>query len=404
MLLMAAFSCKIRGFFILSVTMTKIGIIGGGQLAAMLVRAIRQANASADTETQIFVLDSDPNCPAALVGGVHVPGSPSSGEGYDHLAALADVLTIDLENVSVEHLSMLQSDGHAVVPDPGLLARVTDKLQQKRWYAELGLPTADFQAHPAEEDISGDAFGFPVVQKAARGGYDGRGVFVLRAAQDNVDRLKVDGFLERYIERSMEISVMVASDGRGATAAYEPVEMVFRESGNVLDYLVAPARLEANLRAEARLLAVSAIEKMQGKGIFGVEMFLTPKGELLINEISPRTHNSGHYTTEACQTSQFVQQLNILSGKPLGSTDQLQPAVMFNLLGAEGFDGDTVVEGADQAKNDPSVWVHLYGKTRCFPGRKMGHVTVVAATVDEALEKVDTIRPHLNVRGAQPID
>ena len=141
MLLMAAFSCKIRGFFILSVTMTRIGIIGGGQLAAMLVQAIRKANASADTETQIFVLDSDPNCPAALVGGVHVTGSPSSGEGYDQLAALADVLTIDLENVSVEHLSMLQSDGHAVVPDPGLLARVTDKLQQKRWYAELGLPT-----------------------------------------------------------------------------------------------------------------------------------------------------------------------------------------------------------------------------------------------------------------------
>lgn len=384
--------------------MIRIGIIGGGQLAAMLVKAIRQANANADRETQIFVLDSDPNCPAVLVGGVHVPGSPSSGEGYDQLAALADVLTIDLENVSVEHLIRLQSNGHAVVPDPGLLARVTDKLQQKRWYAELGLPTADFRAHPANEDISGDAFGFPVVQKAARGGYDGRGVVVLRSARDNVDRLKVDGFLERYIERSMEISVMVASDGRGATAAYEPVEMVFRESSNVLDYLVAPARLEANPRAEAGLLAVSTIEKMQGKGIFGVEMFLTPKGELLINEISPRTHNSGHFTTEACQTSQFVQQLNILSGKPLGSTDQLQPAVMFNLLGAEGFDGDTVVEGADQAKNDPGVWVHLYRKTRCFPGRKMGHVTVVAATVDEALKKVDTIRPHLNVRGAQPID
>ena len=384
--------------------MTKIGIIGGGQLAAMLVKAVRQSNVSADTETQIFVLDSDPNCPAAQAGGIHVPGSPSSGEGYDQLAALAEVLTIDLENVSVEQLSRLQSDGRAVVPDPGLLARVTDKLQQKRWYAELGLPTAEFQEHPADEDVSGDAFGFPVVQKAARGGYDGRGVSVLHSAKDNVERLRVDGFLERYIERSMEISVMVAADGQGATAAYEPVEMVFHEAGNVLDYLVAPARLEMSLIAEARRLAVSTIQKMQGKGIFGVEMFLTPRGKLLINEISPRTHNSGHYTTEACQTSQFVQQLNILTGKPLGSTDQIRPAVMFNLLGAEGFDGDTVVEGADQATNDPSVWVHLYGKDRCFPGRKMGHVTVMAATVDEALEKVDTIRPQLNVRGAQPID
>ena len=182
------------------------------------------------------MLDSDPNCPAALAGGVHVPGSPSSGEGYDRLAAMADVLTIDLENVSVEKLSRLQSDGHAVVPDPGLLARVTDKLQQKRWYAELGLPTADFQMHPAKEDISGDVW-FPLLSRKRREGYDGRGVFVLRSAQDNVDRLQVDGFLERYIQRSMEISVMVAADGQGATAAYEPVEMVFHEAGNVLDYL-----------------------------------------------------------------------------------------------------------------------------------------------------------------------
>ena len=404
MLLKGAFSCTLVSFFFPNANMTTIGIIGGGQLAAMLVKAVVQSNVGADRETKIFVLDSDPNCPAALVGGIHVPGCPSSGEGYNQLAALADVLTIDLEDVSVEQLSRLQATGHDVVPDPDLLSRVTDKLQQKRWYADLGLPTADFQEHPADEDVSDQAFGFPVVQKAARGGYDGRGVFVLHSAEDNANRLRVEGFLERYIERSMEISVMVAADGRGATAVYQPVEMVFHEADNVLDYLVAPARLDVSLLGEAQRLAVRAIEKMEGKGIFGVEMFLTSQGELLINEISPRTHNSGHYTTEACQTSQFVQQLNILSGNQLGSTEQTRSAVMFNLLGAEGFDGETVIEGADQAQNDPSVWVHLYGKTRCFPGRKMGHVTVVAATVDEALDKVETIRPHLNVKGAHPID
>ena len=255
--------------------MTTIGIIGGGQLAAMLVKAVVQSNVGADRETKIFVLDSDPNCPAALVGGIHVPGCPSSGEGYNQLAALADVLTIDLEDVSVEQLSRLQATGHDVVPDPDLLSRVTDKLQQKRWYADLGLPTADFQEHPADEDVSDQAFGFPVVQKAARGGYDGRGVFVLHSAEDNANRLRVEGFLERYIERSMEISVMVAADGRGATAVYQPVEMVFHEADNVLDYLVAPARLDVSLLGEAQRLAVRAIEKMEGKGIFGVEMFLT---------------------------------------------------------------------------------------------------------------------------------
>ena len=384
--------------------MTKIGIIGGGQLAAMMVEAAAMDNVGAERETQIFVLDPDPNCPAALVGGIHVPGSPSSGEGYNQLAALTDVLTIDMENVNVDQLSRLQATGQPVVPDPSLLSRVTDKLRQKRWYADLGLPTADFQEHPADEDITEQVFGFPVVQKAAQGGYDGRGVFVLHSAEDNVNRLRVDGFLERYIERSMEVSVMVAADGKGATAVYQPVEMVFHEAGNVLDYLIAPARLEASLLVEAQRLAERAIYEMKGKGIFGVEMFLTSQGEVLINEISPRTHNSGHYTTEVCQTSQFVQQLNILTGKQLGSTKQKMPAVMYNLLGAEGFDGDTVVEGADQARDYPSVRVHLYGKARCFPGRKMGHVTVTAATVDEALDTVNTIRPNLTVRGAQRID
>lgn len=384
--------------------MSRIGIIGGGQLAAMLVEACNAANASENSDHQVLVLDADPNCPATQVGGIHIMGKPATGEGYDSLAAVSDVLTIDLENVSVDDLSALQTAGHTVVPAPALLQRITDKLEQKRWYTELGLPTAEFISHPAEQEITGEPFGFPVVQKAARGGYDGRGVCVLRSLEDNAERLLVSGFLERYIERRMEISVMVAADGHGEVVSYQPVEMVFHEGGNVLDYLVAPARLEADLLTRAQELAVTAIKAMEGQGIFGVEMFLTEEGALLINEISPRTHNSGHYTTEACRTSQFTQQLYIVTGRPLGSTEQLKPAVMFNLLGADSFKGDTVVEGAAEAGSDPDVSVHLYGKSHCFPGRKMGHVTVVADTVDAALKKMDHIRPQIQVRGADPID
>jgi 5-(carboxyamino)imidazole ribonucleotide synthase len=384
--------------------MSRIGIIGGGQLAAMLVEACNAANASENSVHRVLVLDADPKCPATLVGGTHIMGKPATGEGYDSLAAVSDVLTIDVENVSVEDLSTLQTAGHTVVPAPALLQRITDKLEQKRWYTELGLPTAEFIPHPAEQEITSEPFGFPVVQKAARGGYDGRGVCVLRSLADNADRLPVSGFLERYIERRMEISVMVAADGHGEVVSYQPVEMVFHEGGNVLDYLVAPARLEADLLTRAQELAVTAIKAMEGQGIFGVEMFLTEAGALLINEISPRTHNSGHYTMEACRTSQFTQQLNIVTGRPLGSTEQLNPAVMFNLLGADGFKGDTVVEGAAEVSSDTDVSVHLYGKSHCFPGRKMGHVTVVADTVDAALKKMDHIRPQIQVRGANPID
>lgn len=384
--------------------MARIGIIGGGQLAAMLVKACNLANANNGTDHQIFVLDPDLQCPAALVGGKHVPGKPATGEGYEELAAQTDILTVDLENVCVESLTALSEQGHTVIPHPSLLARVTNKLLQKEWLRELDLPTADFVAHPADKYITDQPFGFPVVQKAAKGGYDGRGVAVLRSADDNNNRLKVAGFLERYIDRHMEVSVIVAADGKGDIKTYEPVEMMFHEGGNVLDYLIAPARLDAELLNQAKDLASNAVAAMNGMGIFGVEMFLTKDSKLLINEISPRTHNSGHYTTEACQTSQFVQQLSLLTGQPLGDTDQLSPAVLFNVLGASGYKGEAVIEQAPGIGDDEDVHIHFYGKARCFPGRKMGHVTITGETVDDALEKAKKIRQLITVRGAKSLD
>lgn len=382
----------------------RIGIVGGGQLAAMLVQACARANASDGTEHEIYVLDANPQCPAALVGGIHVQGVPATGEGYAQLAAVADILTIDLENVSVEDLSQLQVSGQKVIPDPSLLLKVTDKLRQKQWLQELGIPTAAFMPHDGEKEVTADPFGFPVVQKAAKGGYDGRGVAVLHSASDNESRLRTAGYLEQFIQRKMEVSVMVAADAAQNIIAYQPVEMVFHEGGNVLDYLVAPARLSVELLDAAKELAVSTIAAMKGCGIFGIEMFLTEDDTMLINEISPRTHNSGHYTTEACQTSQFSQQLRILTGDELGDESQFTPAVMFNLLGLAGFEGDTVVEQEESLGDDDAIAIHLYGKKHCFPGRKMGHVTVIAETVELALTKMNAIREKIQVRGAEKLD
>ena len=379
----------------------RIGIVGGGQLAAMLVQACARANESEGTDHVVSVLDVNPLCPAVQVGGIHVPGVPASGEGYAELVQVSDVVTIDLEHVAVESLATLHAGGCRVIPDPALLAKLTNKLQQKQWLTELGLPTAEFVPYDGRQAIGPQPFGFPVVQKAARGGYDGRGVVVLHSEQDNRSRLRSAGYLERFIQRRMEVSVMVAANGKGDVMAYQPVEMVFDEDGNVLDYLVAPARLPAALLDQARQLAVAAITRMAGCGIFGIEMFLTREDRLLINEISPRTHNSGHYTTEACRISQFAQQLRILTGQPPGQASQLTPAVMFNLLGASGYEGDTVVEQQQALKQDDAVAVHLYGKRHCFPGRKMGHVTVTAATVAAALDKMHTIRQQILVRGAR---
>lgn len=365
----------------------------------MLVKANQEVGAP----NQIHVLDHNSNCPAALAGGIHVPGNSATGEGYRDLAARSDIITLDLENVAVDKLAELQSEHLKVIPDLTLLQRITDKLEQKKWLQELGLPTAAFQPHDGENPVEESQFGFPVVHKAARGGYDGRGVFVLRSAADNDSRLRVRGYLEQYIERKMEVSVMVAANTAGEVRAYQAVEMVFHEGGNVLDYLVAPARLPDRQLQAAQDLAIRAISAIGGTGIFGIEMFLTRDDELLINEISPRTHNSGHYTTEACVSSQFDQQLRILSGQALGDVLQLVPAVMFNILGAAGFEGDTVVDIDPLLEGDDQIAIHIYGKTHCFAGRKMGHVTVTADTVEDALAKMLDSRERITIRGAKQL-
>lgn len=376
----------------------RIGIIGGGQLAAMLVRA--------DQERlhHFLILDPYPECPAVQAGGQHVLGNPVNGEGFSSLAAQSDVVSIDLENVCVDELSRLAKEGSFILPQSELLSKIVNKFEQKKWLQQLGIPTADFIACEGTLRIEGSPFGFPVVQKAARGGYDGRGVQVLKSLDDNANRLQVSGYLERYIERKMELSVIVAANTEGDVRAYQPVEMQFHEAGNVLDFLIAPARVDKHLAQSAQELAISTITAMHGAGVFGVEMFLTQDDQLLINEISPRTHNSGHFTTEACETSQFAQQLRILTGQPLGDVAQREAAVMFNILGEDGFEGATLVEQADELSSYKGVTIHLYGKTRCFPGRKMGHVTVLNHDIDTAINTAAEIRGKVTVRGENRIE
>ncbi len=376
----------------------RIGIIGGGQLAAMLVQADREQL------HHFLILDPDPQCPAVQNGGQHVPGNPASGEGFTQLAELSEIITIELENVCVEELSRLSQGGTNILPQTDLLSRIVNKFEQKKMLQELTIPTADFTEHDGVLPIQDSPFGFPVVQKAARGGYDGRGVQILKSVDDNALRLKTSGYLERYIERKMELSVIVVANIDGDVRTYQPVEMQIHEAGNVLDFLIAPARISDDLTIAAQQLAISTIGAMHGTGIFGVEMFLTHNDQLLINEISPRTHNSGHFTTEACASSQFDQQLRILSGQPLGDVSQKEAAVMFNILGEGGFEGASVVEISDELNEYGKVYIHLYGKTKCFPGRKMGHVTVLDQDIQAAIDIAENIKLKIIVRGANPIE
>ncbi len=376
----------------------KIGIVGGGQLAGLLAEEVHQQSG------ELFSLDPDPECPAVLMGATHVTGDRHSAEDIRKLAELVDVITVDLEDVNVNALAELSSEGIPVIPDPKTLRLLTNKLHQKEIFQQNDLPTSPFTAYDGIDPQTLGCQGWPAVQKSAEGGYDGRGVAIIKGPQDAEQRLRVPGFIEAYVPEALELSVMVARDALGHVTTWATTEMEFDDRGNLLAYLIAPARIAEETADAACTLAKKAIEALNGIGIFGVELFLTKDGQLLINEIAPRTHNSGHYTIDACETSQFRQQYNILTGQALQETTQRTPAVMFNLLGDMDYEGDTVVEGLEQLLETSGVHPYLYGKKSCFPLRKMGHVTVVAESLDEAQKLADTAKEQIIVRGDKRIE
>ena len=378
-------------------TAPSIGIVGGGQLAGLLAEEVNRQGAT------LYCLDPDPECPAALMGARHVPGHRHSAGDIEKLAGLVDVITVDLEDVNIDALAKLSQSRMKVIPDPETLFLITNKLRQKEVLRDASLPTSPFTAYDGADPNLLGSQGWPAVQKAAEGGYDGRGVAILSSPAEADQRLRLPGFVEAYVPDATELSVMVARDALGHTATWPTTEMEFDEYGNLLTRLIAPARISDDTAESARELATRTIAAFDGVGVFGVELFLQPDGQLLINEIAPRTHNSGHYTIDACITSQFLQQFNILAGLPLADTTQSAPAVMCNILGESGYEGEAVIEGLDGLLETPGVHPYLYGKRLCFPLRKMGHITAVADTVEAAQQLADTARKQLVVRGNRRI-
>ncbi|AGA89531.1 phosphoribosylaminoimidazole carboxylase, PurK protein [Thioflavicoccus mobilis 8321] len=377
--------------------LARVGIIGGGQLGRMLVKPAKRLGCTC------VVLDPTPNSPAGQVAGHQIVGHYRDPAKLRELVSVCDVTTYDIEDVDTDTLTALEREGHRIYPQPGVLAVVQDKLHQKERLASAGIATANFIAMDQAEPRAFATFGYPLVQKARRGGYDGRGVVVMKDAADYDDRLSVPSLVERFIEAEKEIAVLVAQGLDGERRAYPVVEMCFRPGENILDLLLAPARIPPEIAAAAQRLACRAVEAIGGVGIFGVEMFLTRDGDLLINEVAPRTHNSGHYTIEACLTDQFEQHLRALLDLPLGATDQLSPAAMINLLGAPGRTGRPIIRGLADALAIPGVSVHLYGKATTRPYRKMGHVTILDQDIEEAKRKAERVRTLLEITGEEPL-
>jgi 5-(carboxyamino)imidazole ribonucleotide synthase len=369
----------------------KIGILGGGQLGRMLIQS------GIDFNLRFAVLDPDAMAPCSGLSEFH-HGKLTDYETVMRFGETCDVLTIEIENVNVEALRALEAKGKKVYPQPGVIELIQDKRVQKAFYRDNGIPTADFILTENAEDVRNNLHGFPAVNKLGREGYDGRGVLILRTEDDVSKAFDAPGLLETLVDFEKEISVIVARSEGGEIKTFPPVEMIFHPDHNLVEYLFAPPDLDSDILRKADDIAVSVVKKLDMVGVLAVEMFVTRDGQVLVNEIAPRPHNSGHQTIEANVTSQYEQHLRSILNLPLGDTTMLFPSAMVNLLGEAGFEGKARYEGFQEVMALPGVHVHLYGKEKTKPFRKMGHVTIVDRDIDTLKKKAHFVKNILKVK------
>ena len=368
-----------------------MGILGGGQLGRMLLQK------AADFNLTTAVLDPDPDAPCRHLTGRFVTGDFNDYETVLAFGRQVDVLTVEIEHVHVGALEILEQEGKPVFPQPRILKMVQDKGSQKIFYRTHAIPTAEFHLVESKEQIPAHAGGFPFMQKMRRGGYDGRGVVRLMHAHTLDQAFDVPSVLEKLVPFEKEVSVIVARNEHGEARTFPPVEMQFNPEANLVEFLFAPAALSEAVQRQAEDIALRLAEALGLVGVLAVEMFVLPGGEVLVNEIAPRPHNSGHHTIEANVTSQYEQHLRAVLGLPLGDTRATHAAVMLNLLGEKGYEGPARYSGLDAALALDGVKLHLYGKKMTRPFRKMGHVTVVGNDVDTAARTARKVQELLKI-------
>ncbi len=368
----------------------KLGVLGGGQLGRMLIQA------GIDYNLPFAILDPDENAPCSSLAEFH-HGSLTDYDTVMKFGALCDILTIEIENVNTNALKDLQKAGKTVFPQPELIELIQDKRIQKKFYLDNNIPTAAFILTENAEEVRNNIDFLPAVNKLGKEGYDGRGVQILKSKEDVANAFDAPGLLEKLIDFDKEIAIIVARNANGEIVSYPAVEMMFHPVHNLVEYLFAPAEISIGLQQKADKIARSVIEKLGLVGLLAVEMFVTREGEVLVNEVAPRPHNSGHQTIEANVTSQYEQHLRAILNLPLGNTGIILPSAMVNLLGEAGYSGDALYEGFDKVISEKGVHVHLYGKKKTKPFRKMGHVTIVDEDIDQLKRKAKFVKETLKV-------
>lgn len=369
----------------------RLGILGGGQLGRMLIQQAINYNVT------IKVLDPDREAPCRRLCNEFVVGSLSDYETVYNFGKKVDLLTIEIEKVNVDALEQLEKEGVAVYPQSRIIRLIQDKGLQKQFFKENEIPTAEFQIIASAQQLKESHIPFPYIQKLRRDGYDGKGVYKVLDESYLANSFTEPSLIERMIDFEKEIGVIVARNENGEVKTFPLVEMEFNPEANLVEFLIAPSTLPFEVQMEAENIAKRIAETLNIVGILAVEMFLDKSGKILVNELAPRPHNSGHQSIEGNVVSQFEQHLRAIFNQPLGDTACLNNAIMVNILGEAGYEGPAVYQGIEKILKCPGVYVHLYGKALTKPFRKMGHVTIVDSDREKAIEKARYVQETLKV-------
>ncbi|HEY8781471.1 MAG TPA: 5-(carboxyamino)imidazole ribonucleotide synthase [Mucilaginibacter sp.] len=369
----------------------KLGILGGGQLGRMLIQQTINYNVT------VKVLDPDRDAPCRKLCDEFVVGSLGDYETVYNFGKKVDMVTIEIEKVNVDALEQLEKEGVLVYPQSRIIRLIQDKGLQKQFFKENHIPTAEFQVISSPEQLRQSHIPFPYIQKLRRDGYDGRGVYKVIDESYLANAFTEPSLIERLIDFEKEIGVIVARNENGEVKTFPLVEMEFNPEVNLVEFLIQPSTLPFEVHQDAALIAAKIAEDLKIVGLLAVEMFLDKKGKILVNELAPRPHNSGHQTIEGNVVSQFEQHLRAIFNQPLGETACLNNAIMVNVLGEAGYEGPAIYQGIEKVLKVPGVYVHLYGKALTMPFRKMGHVTIVDVDREKAIEKARFVQGTLKV-------
>lgn len=371
----------------------KLGVLGGGQLGRMLTQS------ALNFDVQIHSMDSSEDAPCSKITTKYTTGNIKDFDDVYAFGKDKDVITVEIEHVNTGALIALEKEGVKVFPQPHILQIIQDKGLQKEFYEKNNIPTAPFQLVEEKSSLKDHLDFLPFFQKLRKGGYDGKGVYNVKSEMDFQKAFEGPCVLEKYIDFKQELSLIVARNESGEIKTYPLVACEFNKNLNLVEFLYSPAGVPDEIERQAKKIGETIISKLGMVGILAVELFLTKDDRLLVNEIAPRTHNSGHHTIESNITSQFEQHLRAITNQKLGSTDIIRPGVMVNLIGEPNNFGTPYYEGLENILELSGVYPHIYGKEQTKPGRKMGHITVTANTLELAKRKAREVQQIIKVKG-----